>query len=137
MVKQVIISTTGTVSPVKLEELGAYFEHPTTGYTLSDYFDLDEIENADTLQQAMDNGELTVTDENGNVITSLNYLTTSAPVFEIDNVSNTKSYVGYGEPNACKIHEITSNSTGYTAFWAGNNESFDKIWSGRTDYSYF
>jgi len=133
-----IITTTGTVTPVKLEELGAYFDHPTCAYTLSDSFTIEEIANTPTLQAAMDNGEVTAVDENGNVITSLAYLTNPVPVFEIDNVDYNKSYVGFGTSGACKILEvITAVDGSNTSLWSSGNESFNKIWTARTSYSYF
>ena len=133
-----IITTTGTVTPVKLEELGAYFDHPTSAYTLSDSFSLDEISNTPTLQAAIDNGEVTAVDENGNLITNLSYLTKPVPVFEIDNIAYNKSYVGFGTSGACKILEvITAEDGSNTSLWSSGSESFDKIWSARTSYSYF
>ena len=134
----VIITTTGTVSPVKLEELGAYFDHPTSAYTLSDSFTIAEIANTPTLQAAMDNGEVTVVDENNNVITNLSYLVNPIPVFAIDNVTFNKSYVGFGASGSCKILEVITATDGLnTSLWSSGSESFDKIWSARTSYSYF
>lgn len=137
MAEQFIFSTTGTVSPVKFHELGKYFEHPTSAYTLSNEFTMVEIQNAYSIQSAITNGEIVATDENGNVISNLTYLTGTIPVFEIENVSSTKSYIGYGTESACKILEVSSTGSTYTSLWANGNESFDKAWSARTLYSYF
>ncbi len=136
--KKFIFTTTGTQSPVKFEELGAYFDHPTSAYTLTDYFDILEISEAATIQTLIDGGHITATDENGNLITNLNYLTSPIPVFDIDQVNSTTSYIGYGEINACKIQRvITTGSTTYSSLWANGDESFNKIWANRLSYSYF
>jgi hypothetical protein len=132
-----IFDTTGNSSIVQFEELGAYFNHPTSSYTLSDYFDLQEISNSQTIQDAIDNGDITAYDENGSIITSLDYIIGEIPVFATDNATSTLSYVGFGAESACKILQVSSTGTTYTSLWAGGNESFDKIWSARTGYSYF
>jgi hypothetical protein len=133
-----IFTTTGTESLVRFEELGAYFEHPTSAYTLSDYFDLDEITNSPTIQQYLDNGHIIAYDEFGNSITSLEFIKEqSIPIFDVDNSFYNISYIGYGNFNTCKIQKIQTTITGYTASWASGNEVFDKIWSNRYNYTYF
>lgn len=133
-----IFDTTGNAATVKFEELGAYYDHPTSAYTLSDEFDINEISNATTVQEEIDSGNIVAYDENGNLITNINYITGTIPTFATDNVSSFKTYIGYGTSGSCKIQEVISSSDGtYTSLWSGGNESFDKNWSGRTGYTYF
>jgi hypothetical protein len=133
-----IFNTTGLVPIVKFEELGAYFNHPISAYTLSDYFTIEEIRYSTTIQDAITNGEIIAFDEHNNTISNITYLTEPIPIFDIDNVSNNKSYIGYGEINACKINEITTYIDGsYTSLWADGNHNFNKIWSDRLLYVYF
>ena len=135
--RQFIFDTTGIIQTVKFEELGAYFEHPISAYTLSDYFDVEEIRNSTTIQDAIDNNYILAYDQNGNTITSISYLE-NTPIFDIDNFEKNKSYVGYGTTTACKIQLIETDISGsYVYTWSGGNESFDKIWANRASYSYF
>lgn len=63
------LTTTGTLSPVPIRDLGAIsFSHPTTDFILSEMFTLDEIAESEDLQDAIDNGYIFLTDENDNVI---------------------------------------------------------------------
>lgn len=133
-----IFTTTGLISQVKFEGIGAYFNHPISAYTLSDYFDLDEIEEDVTIQQALDNNYITAVDENGNTISTLDYLVDSPMIFEIDYIDNSTSYIGYGEVNACKIQKIiTTGKTSYNVYWADGNQNYNKLWSNRLSYTYF
>jgi hypothetical protein len=134
-----VFSTTGIVSEVKLEELGVYFNHPIIDYVLSDFFDLNEIINSITLQESIDNNYIVAKDEFGVSITNLDDLLISkgVPIFDVDNVSNLISYVGYGSEESCKIQKIVTSPTGYTTFWAEGDENFNKNWDLRLDYSYF
>jgi hypothetical protein len=136
MITKFIITTTGTVSPVKLEGLGSYHEHPTT-LDLMERFPLNEIVEDFFTQQAIDNGEITVVDQNGNEIINLKYLLNGTPIVDIDNVDNLTSYIGYGELNACKIQKITTTTNGYNISWSEGNQNFDKEWGLRLSYSYF
>lgn len=133
-----IFDTTGLVPIVKFEEIGAYFNHPISAYTLSDYFTIEEIRYSTTIQNAINNNEIVAYDEFGNIIYDISFLTESITVFEIDNVSRNKTYTGYGSITACKINEvITSTDGSYTSLWASGNQSFDKIWANRSGYTYF
>jgi hypothetical protein len=136
MITKFIITTTGTVSPVKLEGLGSYHEHPTT-LDLMERFTLNEIVEDFFTQEAIDNGEITVVDQNGDEITNLKYLLNGVPIVDIDNVDTLNSYIGYGELNTCKIQKITTTTNGYVITWSDGNENFDKIWSDRYTYNYF
>jgi len=141
MITEFNITTTGLVPTTKLEGLGSYHDHPTTNLDLLTRFTLDDIINDTCIQLAIDGGEITVQDEDGNSITQLQYLVNSIPVFDTDIVSNNKTYIGYGNINACKIQEVTTinsfSGTSYTSLWANGNESFDKIWANRVSYTYF
>jgi hypothetical protein len=136
MITKFIITTTGTVSPVKLEGLGSYHEHPTT-LDLMEFFTLNEIVEDFFTQEAIDNGEITVVDQNGDEITNLKYLLNGVPIVDIDYIDTLNSYTGYGELNACKIQKITTTTNGYVITWSDGNENFDKIWSDRYTYNYF
>lgn len=138
MARKILFTTTGTADPVKLEELGKYFPHPTTDYDLLPEFHLDEIEYADSLQTAIDAGECYITDESGYTLTKLSYLTLGPPVVDIDNYSTTISYIGYGEITAATIQRLTiTGDTGeYIVEWASGNKSYDKDWTIRYTYGY-
>jgi hypothetical protein len=129
-------TTTGIIDIVKFEELGAYFTHPTNNYILSDYFDLDEIINSTTIQSSIDDGHIIATDLFNTVILDVKtfYVT---PIFDIDNISKTLSYIGYGEPNNCKILKINTLINNYSALWSEGVQIMDKKWSDRLIYNYF
>ena len=132
-----IFTTTGLISPVKFEELGAYFDHPISAYTLSDYFTIEEIQLSESVQDSLDNNYITAVDENGNQITNLTYIG-GAPVIDIDTLSTNETLMGYGAINACKISKVVTSINGnYTVLWADGNQNFDKIWSQRNTYIYF
>lgn len=137
MITEFNITTTGIVSPVKLEGLGSYHEHPTTNLNLLDRFTIEEIVDDEYLQLAIDNGEITVTDENGDSIVNLTYLKNGAPIFDTDNFSESITYVGFGEPLACNILRITTTGKiTYTSLWANGEKNFTKNWSDRYTYTY-
>jgi hypothetical protein len=132
-----IFTTTGLVPIVKFEGIGAYFNHPISAYTLSDYFDLNEIVNDLKIQEALDNNYITAVDENDNEITALEYLISNVPIFEIDQINNTTSYIGYGILNECKIQRIVTEKNGnYLSQWSEGNQNFDKTWGNRYNYNY-
>lgn len=133
-----IFTTTGTLSPVKFEELGVYFDHPTSAYTLTDYFDVEEIREATTIQDALDNGYITAIDENGNGIIDLTYMGNKIPKFNVDTYTTNSSYIGYGSINTCKILQvITISGLTYSSLWANGDEELNKVWANRASYSYF
>ena len=63
--------------------------------------------------------------------------------FEIDtfasgSTTDNITFLGYGEESACKILRIeTLSGSSYNSFWSNGEETLDKFWSARTDYSYF
>jgi hypothetical protein len=66
------ITTTGTLSPVPISDLGkipGYFHPITTNLIIE--FSLEEIKESIDLQDAIDNGYITVVDENGTSITNI------------------------------------------------------------------
>jgi hypothetical protein len=135
MITEFNITTTGTVSPVKLEGIGSYHYHPTSNLNLLERFSLDDIVNDTYIQQAIDNGEMTVVDQSGFTITNLNYL--KPPVFEVDTYDTNASYIGYGSLNACNIERVTtiSGST-YESKFADGSKNFTKVWADRSTYTY-
>jgi len=137
MITQFIITTTGVASTVKFEGIGSYHYHPETNIDLLERFYLIELERDTTIQDAIDNGEITVVDQDGNSIVNISYITNGAPIIDVDNYSTNASYIGYGDPLACNIlRVITTNNTTYTQSWADNSQSFTKIWSDRSTYTY-
>jgi hypothetical protein len=137
MISKFIITTTGLVSPVKFEGLGSYHAHPTIDLDLLERFTLDEIVNDSYVQWAIDNGEITVVDENGDPIVNTSYISDNVPIFEIDNYDLNKSYIGYGTPSACNILRITTlDNVNYLYQWAEGEKNFTKIWANRNSYTY-
>lgn len=137
MVSSFIVTTTGIVSPVKFERLGSYHDHPTVSLDLTERFNIEEILNDTTIQDAIDNGEITVVDENGDTIVSLVYAAGNVNIFEIENYGMNSSYVGYGTPLACNIlRVITTDSLTYTQTWASGEKNFNKVWANRANYTY-
>lgn len=135
MTTQFKITTTGTVSPVKLEGIGSYHVHPTIDLDLMERFSLDDIVNDTYIQGAIDNGEMTVTDQSGYTITNLNYL--KPPIFEIDTYASKSSYIGYGSLTACNIERvITVSGTTYDVTYADASKNFTKVWANRGSYTY-
>ncbi len=135
MITEFNITTTGTVSPVKLEGIGSYHFHPTTDLNLLERFSLDELVNDSYIQLAIDNGELTVTDQSGFTITNLTYL--KPPIFEVDNYDTNSSYIGYGSLSACNIQRVVTISGGtYEVKYADGSKNFTKVWSNRGSYTY-
>ena len=66
------ITTTGVTSPVTFADLGnRSFAHPTTDYDLESEYSYVEINKSVDVQTAITNNWITVKDENGNPITSV------------------------------------------------------------------
>jgi len=71
MTTQIRLTTTGLSNPVIIADLGAVsFPHPTTSFVLNDSsldkseFSLDELKKSNDLQIAIDNGDITIDNEN-------------------------------------------------------------------------
>jgi len=83
----IYLTTTGLQSPVVLDDLGARtFTHPTVNYDLLVEFTAEEVAASSSIQNAVDNEYITITDENGSEIKSI-------PVLIIDQ------FVDSTEPN--------------------------------------
>jgi len=66
------LTTTGTQSLIVLNDLaGLEIPHPTTDFEISAQFENDEINNSQDLKDALDNGYITLKDENDNNIVEL------------------------------------------------------------------
>ena len=66
-----LVSTTGTVQTVVFDDLdGRWITHPTVDLDLSVEFSTVELVNSTSVQQALDNGWITVKDNKGNQINS-------------------------------------------------------------------
>lgn len=58
--------------------------------------------------------------------------------FDIDATTPNLTYLGYGEPEACKILRVeTLSGSTYNSFWSNGEELLDKVWNNRDTYSYF
>jgi hypothetical protein len=78
---QILLSTTGTASPVVLNDLNRIsFTHPTSNFDLLESFTLEELYESDDLINAVDDGHITLKDDQKNDITS-NYQL--SPVAEV------------------------------------------------------
>lgn len=72
MARQILLSTTGTLSPVVIADFGARsFLHPTVNFNLLDEFREDEIQSSVDLQAVLTAGHITLVDDNGNSITDV------------------------------------------------------------------
>ena len=135
MITEFNITTTGTVSPVKLEGIGSYHNHPTINLDLMTRFSLSDIVNDIYIQQSIDAGEITVTDQSGFTITNLSYL--KPPIFDCDNYQTNSTYIGYGSTTACNIQRVITISGGtYDTTLADGSMNFTKVWANRSTYTY-
>jgi hypothetical protein len=58
--------------------------------------------------------------------------------FASGSTTDNMTFLGYGEPTACKILRVeTISGASYNSFWSNGEETLDKFWSARTDYGYF
>lgn len=105
------LTTTGTLSVVPLADLGKIpgYTHPATVNLLTE-FTIDEIQNSDSLQDAIDSGYVTLEDGNGTTI--LNLSTDFTPVLIKSNLQATT------DPRA-----TNDKSVGYSigSTWINNN----------------
>ena len=83
------ISTTGTLSPVVIDDLGERsFDHPTVYLDLELEYTYDEIVASNDLQAAIDNGYITAYDENMN------------PVYNISETARLTHFLQLGDTPA-------------------------------------
>ena len=80
------ITTTGTQDPVEFNDLaGASYSHPTTDYDLTLEYSIEEINQSQSIQDAITLGYITVTDEFGNDITDMSVdLTMKKSTYDVD-----------------------------------------------------
>ena len=79
---QIKLYTTGTQSPITINDLGAIsFDHPTSGYTLTDYFKVEELKYSVDLQYNINSGYCYLTNESGYTISNISTYQGSATVF--------------------------------------------------------
>jgi len=73
MARQVLLTTTGTLSPVPINDLGRIpgYTHPTSDEDISLEYSQDEMANSADLQAAIDSGYITLADQYGNAITDV------------------------------------------------------------------
>lgn len=76
------LTTTGTVSPVVIEDLGGVtFTHPIVDYPLVGslgFLSIEEFSSSVDLQSAIDDGEITISDGNGNNILNVSQAPSSS-----------------------------------------------------------
>jgi len=69
---EIRLTTTGTLSPVTIDDLsGRSFTHPTTNFNLLSEFSGNEVFKSESLQSAITNGYITLSDNYGNTITDI------------------------------------------------------------------
>ena len=69
---EIKLTTTGTLNPVVINDFGVRsFPHPTTNYSLTPEYTIDEIEHSNDLQLAINQGYINLKDENGNIFTTI------------------------------------------------------------------
>lgn len=79
-----IFTTTGLQDPVIFNDIGGRtFDHPTTSYDLEDEFAPEEIAESADIQAAIDNGWITVVDENDNPITEVEDTSSAIPMVSL------------------------------------------------------
>jgi len=82
---QLLLSTTGTQSPVVIEDLGDIsFTHPTTDYDLLSDFGPQQIAYSDDLQNAINNGYITINNKLNYPI----YYLKNMPLFNANSIVN-------------------------------------------------
>jgi len=68
----IFLTTTGTLNPVVIEDMGALtFPHPTVDYNLLNDVTEDEIQSSSDLQKLIDDGHIILKDDQGDVITEV------------------------------------------------------------------
>jgi len=81
-VNEIKLSTTGTLSPVTLADLGnRSFTHPTVNFDLLTEYSLDELLMSEDLKSAVDNGYVTLKNEDNVVVTKVD----DAPFYNVKN----------------------------------------------------
>lgn len=71
------------------------------------------------------------------IIEEIEKNTCNIETFDIDYNNINLTYIGYGEPSACKILRINTSGCTYTSLWANGNEELNKNWDDRETYQYF
>ena len=93
---ELLITTTGTLSPVTIDDLGGRsFTHPTIDYNLLIEFSSEEIQKSSDLQNAISNGYVTMQDNEGQSITNLflevssvRDISKNAPIWNANKIQN-------------------------------------------------
>lgn len=86
MAEQILLSTTGTLSPVIFIDLGRKtFTHPTIDFDLLTEYFKDDIQRSTDIQEALDNGYITIKDENDDPITDVGQTAASIDTKEINH----------------------------------------------------
>ena len=68
----IFLTTTGSLDPVVIDDMGALtFPHPTVDYNLLSDVTEDEIQSSADLQQLIDDGHVTLKDDQGDIITDV------------------------------------------------------------------
>jgi hypothetical protein len=70
--------------------------------------------------------------------TGCNVVNFDIDTFASGSTTNNITFLGYGEPSACKILMVeTISGTSYNSFWSNGEEVLNKIWDNRLTYPYF
>lgn len=111
-----LITTTGTLSPVTFDDLGARsFTHPTISFDLETEFSIDEIRGSEDVFSAIASGFITATFNAKNVTlaTDIDEVRSNDNRLYIDNELRVKKNPGVGEFSSFTdaLNSITTNST--------------------------
>lgn len=131
-----IITTTGTLSSVPLEGLGKVpgYTHPTTTDLLEE-FTLQEVQDVNsTVQDALDAGYITATNESGAKI--VNILNDTTPALIKNNLSGTTvPGAGVDSTSGYSIGSLWIDVTNDNAYFCTDNTSGAAVWKSTTESS--
>lgn len=81
---EILLTTTGNTAVINLTEFGSrIISHPTTNLNLLDEFTIEEIRDSLSLQDALDNNEIVLTNQYGRNIIDLRFLDDSQGILEV------------------------------------------------------
>lgn len=121
--REINLSTTGTQSPVVLEDLGGRsFTHPTTDFNLLNEYGTDKLAKSDDLQGAIDSGYITLRDENNVLLNSVEFLNILHNFVAADPTANDDADDGYS------IGSRWINTTNNKLWYCADNTVGSAVW---------
>ena len=118
MSQQILLTTTGTQSPVTLNDMGGrMFTHPTTNYDLLQEYKFEALRDSFDLQSAINSGYVTLTDDTGFNITNVsdNFVeskTTNDLGIFVQNITYTSGTSGWATA-AANTYALNNQSAPY------------------------